>query len=62
MENFDVHTDYPDFNPHMTIAYMKKGKAEKYKKEILDKIDTIKPYGFNYSYSENGKDKNEYIK
>lgn len=62
MENFDVHTDFPDFNPHMTIAYMKKGKAAKYKKEILDKIDTIKPYGFNYSYSEDGEDKNEYHK
>jgi endo-alpha-1,4-polygalactosaminidase (GH114 family) len=62
MDNFDVHTDYKDFNPHMTIAYMKKGKSEKYKKYILDKIDTIKPYRFNYSYADDGKDKNVYIK
>lgn len=61
MKNFDVHTTFKDFNPHMTIAYMKKGKADKYKKEILDKIDTIKPYGFNYSYNENGEDKNMFI-
>lgn len=62
MNNFDVHSDYPDFSPHMTIAYMKKGKADKYKKDILDKIDTIKPYGFNYSYNRDGEDKNEYHK
>lgn len=63
MDNFDVHTDFPDFNPHMTIAYMKKGCADKYKKDILSKIDTIKPYGFNYSYSDkDGKNKNEYYK
>ncbi len=62
MNNFDVHTDYPDYNPHMTIAYMKKGKADKYKKKILDKIDTIKPCGFNYSYHRDGEDKNEHHK
>lgn len=62
MENFDVHTTFKDFKPHMTIAYMKKGKADKYKKNILDKIDTIKPYGFNYSYRRDGEDKNEYHK
>lgn len=61
-ENFKVHSTHKDYNPHMTIAYLKKGKAEKYKKSILDKIDTIKPYGFNYSYSEDGEDKNEYHK
>ena len=62
MDNFDVHTEYKDFNPHMTIAYLKKGFGEKYKKDILNKIDTIKPYGFNYSYGEDGEDKNEHHK
>lgn len=62
MENFDVTTTYPDFKPHMTIAYLKKGEGEKYKKNILDKIDTIKPYRFNYSYSLDGKNKNEFYK
>lgn len=61
-KNFKIHTDYPDFKAHMTIAYLKKGKAEKYKKDMLDKIITVTPYGFNYSYSEDGEDKNEYYK
>lgn len=62
MENFDVTTSFKDFKPHMTIAYLKKGKGDKYKKDILDKIYTIKPYGFNYSYRRDGEDKNEYHK
>ena len=60
MDNFNVHTDYKEYLPHMTIAYLKKGFAKKYTKDMLNKIDTIKPFGFNYSYSKDGEDKNEY--
>lgn len=58
-KNFDVKNDYPDFNAHMTIAYMKKGCAKKYTKEILDRIPTIVPHKFNHSYAIDGKNKNE---
>lgn len=61
-ENFDVHATYKEYNPHMTIAYMKKGTAEKYKKDILDKLEIITPYEFNYSFHKDGEDKNEYYK
>ena len=59
MDNFDITTDYPDFEPHMTICYLKKGTSKKYTKEILDRIDTIKPNYYFYSYSKDGKDVNE---
>lgn len=62
MENFDVHTDFDEYIPHMTIAYLKKGFANKYTKDMLNKIDTIKPFGFNYSYFKDDEDKNEYHK
>ena len=62
MENFDVHTDFDEYIPHMTIAYLKKGFVNKYTKDMLNKIDTIKPFGFNYSYFKDGEDKNEYHK
>lgn len=62
MENFDVHTDFDEYIPHMTIAYLKKGFANKYTKNMLNKIDTIKPFGFNYSYFKDGEDKHEYHK
>lgn len=62
MDNFEVHTDFKEFHPHMTIAYMKKGFADKYTKDMLDKIDTLIPTDFNYSYTEKGEDKNEFHK
>jgi 2'-5' RNA ligase len=60
--NFDVNSDYNEYKPHMTIAYMKKGKADKYKKAMLDKIEDMTPHEFDYSYSEDGKDKNDFYK
>lgn len=61
-KDFELHTEYKDFHPHMTIAYLKKGFADKYKKSMLDKIEDIKPYEFNYSYNVDGEDKNEFYK
>lgn len=30
MENFDYENEYPEYNPHITIAYLEKGKADDY--------------------------------
>lgn len=59
-DNFKVHSSYKEYNPHMTIAYLKKGKANKYKKDILDKIEDIKPTRFNFSSIKDGIEKNEF--
>ena len=59
-KNFEIHSEYKEFKAHMTIAYMKKGKADKYCKDILDKIEDMLPYRFNYSFTKNGKDVNEF--
>lgn len=61
-DNFEVHTEFKDFHPHMTIAYLKKGKGKKHTKDILDKIEDLKPFRFNYSYSKDGEDVNEFYK
>jgi 2'-5' RNA ligase len=29
-DSFEFTTDYPDYHPHMTIAYVKKGTGKKY--------------------------------
>ena len=29
-DNFDYTTDYPDYHPHITIGYVKKGSGKKY--------------------------------
>lgn len=36
-DNFEYTTDYPDYHPHITIGYVKKGKGKKYdaKKESI---------------------------
>ena len=61
-KDYVLHTEFKDFHPHMTIAYLKKGFADKYKKSILDKIEDLKPYRFNYSYDIDGENKNDFYK
>lgn len=58
VDKFETHSDYKDYNPHMTIAYMKKGMADKYLKKILDKLILLKAKNFNFSYFDGNKDKN----
>ena len=58
VDKFETHSDYKDYNPHMTIAYMKKGMADKYLKKILDKLILLKAKNFNFSYFDGDKDKN----
>lgn len=58
VDKFETHSEYKDYNPHMTIAYMKKGMADKYLKKILDKLILLKAKNFNFSYFDGNKDKN----
>ena len=47
----------------MTIAYMQKGMADKYKKKMLDKIEELTPTSFDFSYTnDKGIDVNEKFK
>ena len=55
---FDTHSEYKEYQPHLTIAYMKHGMADKYLKKILPKLVQLKPKGFHFSYvNENGDEK-----
>lgn len=48
---FYPHTNsFPDYNQHVTIAYLKKGTADKYLKELSDKNEYLKSKSFEYSY------------
>jgi 2'-5' RNA ligase len=42
-------TDYPDYHPHSTIAYLKKGKGEKYTQKLKDALYTVNPSKIVYS-------------
>lgn len=60
-QNFETHSNYGAYNPHLTIAYMKCGMADKYAKNILPKLIYLEPTNFSFSYYD--KDgKNQVIK
>ncbi len=42
-------TSYPDYHPHSTIAYLKKGTGEKYTKQLKDLTFTVNPSKIVYS-------------
>lgn len=48
-ENVKYHETYPEYHPHMTIAYLKPGKGKKYTKPLLDKIIEACPETYNFS-------------
>lgn len=52
-ENFDYTTDFPDYHPHVTIAYLKSGKGKKYMSKLKEaKEFKAKTYKFTHA---NGK-------
>lgn len=54
---FETHSNFETFKPHLTIAYMKKGKADKYKKDMLDKLIYLKSKNFSFSFYKDDKPK-----
>ena len=57
LKHFDSHSEFKDYTPHLTIAYMQHGMADKYTKNILDKLVQLKPKNFKFSYVKNGENK-----
>jgi hypothetical protein len=48
-------TDYPDYHPHCTIAYLKPGKGEKYAKMFNDRLYEVFPKKVVYSKTDGSK-------
>jgi 2'-5' RNA ligase len=57
--NFPFTTDYPDYHPHATIGYLKKGEGKKYVEEFKDKEYDITPKKIVYSKSNGEKKEKE---
>lgn len=56
LKKFPHTSMYPTYKPHMTVAYVKKGKGEEYKQRIANALQKIlKPSHFIYSKA-NGKE------
>ena len=53
-------SDYPDYKPHATVAYLKKGKGEYYVDRLRDVSITAKPTHLVYSKPDGSKIKFEF--
>lgn len=49
--NFEYTSDHPEYHPHLTLAYIKKGKGKKYTIENIKKIK-LEPDKYVYSSPE----------
>jgi 2'-5' RNA ligase len=61
-ENFPYQNDFPDYKPHLTIGYVKKGLGQKYIDEKGDDIKEaievfIEKCDINYQFSDSEKNK-----
>ena len=52
-------TSYPDYKPHATIAYLKKGQGQKYIERLSDASHTVTPTHLIYSKPDGSKIKFE---
>lgn len=47
---FESHSQFKEYHPHVTIAYLKCGAGDKYLKDPLDKLEYLQPKEFHFSY------------
>jgi len=45
---FPIQSDFPEYNPHCTIAYLKPGTSDKYINKQLNKPFSLIPSVYNY--------------
>lgn len=57
-KEFPTYSEYKDYEPHITIAYLKKGRADKYIKDSLSQTPVLKPKCFHFKNTVKGRDKN----
>lgn len=48
-QKFPTYSEFKEYHPHMTIAYMKKGMSDKYVKDYISPIVILKPKSFIWS-------------
>lgn len=62
-KKFTTHSTYDAYEPHVTVAYLKKGKAKKYTKDCMIPLLVLEPEEFHFSYyDEDGNEKDIFWK
>lgn len=54
-ENFEHTTDFPDYHPHVTIAYLKPGRGKKYITDLKEAKD-FTPTAYKFSHADGKKE------
>lgn len=54
-KEFEYHSDFPDYHPHMTVAYLKKGTGSKYSDLLKDVQLNINKETLSYSRQNKNK-------
>lgn len=49
---FEIHSQYKEYKPHVTIAYMKKGCAKKYLEPVISEQVFLNPVQFSWGHFE----------
>jgi len=57
LKEFPFTSDFPEYHPHMTIAYLKPGTGKKYTAKLKDKDYQLLPQYGIYSKPDGSKDK-----
>jgi hypothetical protein len=58
-DNFPFTTNFPDYHPHCTIGYLKKGEGKKYVEKLKDLEYVVTPKQIVYSKSDGDKIKSD---
>lgn len=57
-DRFTTHSDFKEYHPHTTIAYVKKDHGDNFTEDLLSPMIVLKPKCFHFSYvDDNGKEK-----
>lgn len=51
-ESFPYTNSFPEYHPHMTIAYLKPGAASKYLNQLNVESKMLKPYLYKYGFAD----------
>jgi hypothetical protein len=52
------HDEHPEYHPHLTLAYVKKGCGEKYIKKLKEPLEL---YGYSFTYSSPNKENQSWV-
>jgi hypothetical protein len=60
LKKFPFTSDYPDYHPHITLAFVKPGKGKKYELKFEEPLEVKDLVDVTYSLADKSKDKSHF--